>query len=120
MRFSTRMSSRRHNGSTGITARHARHVDSAYVAAGPRAWARCRAGRPAQFGGSAANRGGSLYPALHRLENQGLIVSEWKASDLNRRAKYYRLTARGRKRWAAEQSKWNLLVKTMARVMCSA
>ena len=60
---------------------------------------------------------GSLYPALHRLEAQGLISSEWKASDLNRRAKYYRLTAAGKKQLVAEQSKWALLVKTMARVM---
>src|SRR5580700_6568711 len=49
---------------------------------------------------------GSLYPALHRLEKQGLISSEWKASELNRRAKYYRLTAAGKKRLAEEQSKW--------------
>ncbi|HKE24988.1 MAG TPA: PadR family transcriptional regulator [Bryobacteraceae bacterium] len=60
---------------------------------------------------------GSLYPALHRLEAQGLISSEWKASDLNRRAKYYRLTAAGKKQLAREQSKWNLLVKAIARVM---
>jgi transcriptional regulator len=60
---------------------------------------------------------GSLYPALHRLEAQGLIASEWKASELNRRAKYYRLTAAGRKHLVAEQSKWKLLVKTIARVM---
>src|SRR5438105_11389922 len=60
---------------------------------------------------------GSLYPALHRLEAQGLIASEWKASDLNRRAKYYRLTATGRKALVAEQSKWKLLVRTIARVM---
>src|SRR5258708_30637853 len=60
---------------------------------------------------------GSLYPALHRLEAQGLIASEWKASELNRRAKYYRLTAAGRKQLVAERSKWNLLVKTIARVM---
>ena len=60
---------------------------------------------------------GSLYPALHRLEAQGLIASEWKASELNRRAKYYRLTAAGRKQLAAEQSKWDLMVKTIARVM---
>jgi PadR family transcriptional regulator PadR len=60
---------------------------------------------------------GSLYPALHRLEAQGLISSEWKASDLNRRAKYYTLTAAGRKQLVAEQSKWKLLVKTIARVM---
>src|SRR6476659_6275842 len=60
---------------------------------------------------------GSLYPALHRLEAQGLISSEWKASDLNRRAKYYRLTAAGRRQLVDEQSKWKLLVKTIARVM---
>src|SRR5579862_7385012 len=60
---------------------------------------------------------GSLYPALHRLEAQGLIASQWKASEMNRRAKYYRLTTAGRKQLAAEQSRWNLLVKTIGRVM---
>jgi PadR family transcriptional regulator PadR len=60
---------------------------------------------------------GSLYPALHRLEEQGWIAAEWKASELNRRAKYYRLTAAGKRQLAAKQSKWNLLVKTIARVM---
>jgi transcriptional regulator len=60
---------------------------------------------------------GSLYPALHRLEEKGLIASEWRASDLNRRAKYYRLTPRGRKQLSDEQSKWNLLVKTIGRVL---
>ncbi len=60
---------------------------------------------------------GSLYPALHRLEDRGLISSEWKSSDLNRRAKYYRLTAAGRKQLVAEQSKWKLLVRAIARVM---
>lgn len=60
---------------------------------------------------------GSLYPALHRLEARGLIESEWKASDLNRRAKYYRLTTAGRKQLVAEQSKWKVMVKAIARVM---
>jgi PadR family transcriptional regulator, regulatory protein PadR len=60
---------------------------------------------------------GSLYPALHRLEAQGLITAEWKASELNRRAKYYRLTPAGRKQLVAEQSKWRLFVKAIARVM---
>jgi transcriptional regulator len=60
---------------------------------------------------------GSLYPALHRLEAKGLITSEWKASDLNRRAKYYRLTKAGREQLLAEQSKWKLLVKAIGRVM---
>src|SRR3989449_8312302 len=60
---------------------------------------------------------GSLYPALHRLQAQGLISSEWKASELNRRAKYYRLTPAGKKHLVTEQSKWKLLVKTIARVI---
>src|SRR6266478_6708599 len=60
---------------------------------------------------------GSLYPALHRLEAQGLIAAEWKSSDLNRRAKYYRLTAAGREHLVAEQSKWKLMVKAITRVM---
>jgi len=63
---------------------------------------------------------GSLYPALHRLEAQGLISSEWKSSELNRRAKYYRLSSAGKKQLEAEQSKWKLLVKTIARVMRTA
>ena len=63
---------------------------------------------------------GSLYPALHRLEAQGLIASDWKASEHNRRAKYYRLTAAGRKHLTRERSKWTLLVKTIARVMRTA
>jgi PadR family transcriptional regulator PadR len=60
---------------------------------------------------------GSLYPALHRLERRGWIVSEWKASETNRRAKYYRLTTAGRRQLAAERSKWNLLVRTIGRIM---
>jgi transcriptional regulator len=60
---------------------------------------------------------GSLYPALHRLERQGWVASEWKASETNRRAKYYRLTAAGKKQLAAEQSKWDLLVRTIGRIM---
>ena len=59
---------------------------------------------------------GSLYPALHRLERQGLIASEWKLSGNNQRAKYYRLTALGRKQLATEESKWDLLVKAVSRV----
>ena len=60
---------------------------------------------------------GSLYPALHRLEARGLISSEWKNSDLNRRAKYYRLTSAGDKELLAEESKWKLMVRAISRVM---
>jgi PadR family transcriptional regulator, regulatory protein PadR len=49
---------------------------------------------------------GSLYPALHRLEDRGLIDSEWGASDNNRRAKFYKLTPAGRKQLAAETEGW--------------
>ncbi len=60
---------------------------------------------------------GSLYPALHRLEAQGWLTSEWRASDTNRRAKYYRLTARGKRQLAREKTRWDYLVKTIARIM---
>jgi PadR family transcriptional regulator PadR len=59
---------------------------------------------------------GSLYPALHRLERQGLITAQWKISENNQRAKYYRLTAAGRKELVHEESKWDLLVKAISRV----
>ena len=49
---------------------------------------------------------GSLYPALHRLEGQGWIASEWGVSDNNRRAKFYRLTPAGRRQLAAETESW--------------
>jgi transcriptional regulator len=60
---------------------------------------------------------GALYPALHRLELSGLLESEWKLSEHNRRAKFYRLTASGRKHLAAESANWNRLVAAVARVM---
>src|SRR5579864_4791346 len=60
---------------------------------------------------------GSLYPALHRLEREGWLASEWKASEANRRAKYYRLTATGKRQLSREQSNWEKMVRTIARVM---
>jgi transcriptional regulator len=60
---------------------------------------------------------GSLYPALHRLRREGWIESEWGVSENNQRAKFYSLTAAGRKQLAAEESRWKLFVKTMARVL---
>jgi PadR family transcriptional regulator PadR len=60
---------------------------------------------------------GSLYPALHRLEKQGWLASEWKVSEKNQRAKYYRLTVAGKKQLLAEESKWKLLVKAITGVM---
>jgi PadR family transcriptional regulator len=60
---------------------------------------------------------GSLYPALHRLEKQGWIASEWRLSENKQRAKYYRLTAAGKKQLSAEESKWELLVKAITGVM---
>jgi PadR family transcriptional regulator PadR len=60
---------------------------------------------------------GSLYPALHRLRRKEWIESEWGVTDNNQRAKFYRLTPAGKKQLAVEESRWKLLVKTMARVM---
>src|SRR5499427_370987 len=60
---------------------------------------------------------GSLYPALHRLRKLGLIESEWGVSENNQRAKFYRLTAAGKKRLIEEESKWKLFVKAVAKVL---
>jgi len=60
---------------------------------------------------------GSLYPALYRLEQQGLIAGEWGESDNNRRAKFYRLTPAGRTRLRAEREQWERLVAGIAAVM---
>ncbi len=60
---------------------------------------------------------GSLYPALHRLERQGWLCSEWGTTENNQQAKYYRLTAAGKTQLLAEQSRWDLLVKAIAGVM---
>ena len=60
---------------------------------------------------------GSLYPALHRLEKRGLIASRWDHSDLGKRARFYRLTAAGRRQLAREQSIWEQLSGAIARVL---
>lgn len=60
---------------------------------------------------------GSLYPALHRLERQEWIDSEWKITENKQRAKYYRLTRAGKKQLASEESRWNRLVEAVGRVM---
>ena len=60
---------------------------------------------------------GALYPALHSLELRGLLSSEWGVSANNRRAKFYRLTAAGRKQLAAESSEWARMSGAVARVM---
>ncbi|HEY4490534.1 MAG TPA: PadR family transcriptional regulator, partial [Acidobacteriota bacterium] len=60
---------------------------------------------------------GSLYPALHRLENKGLIESEWSVSENNRKAKYYKLTASGKKHLQEEEEQWKVLSTAIARVL---
>jgi PadR family transcriptional regulator PadR len=60
---------------------------------------------------------GSLYPALHRLEDQGLIAAFWGTSESNRRAKYYRMTPAGRRHLLAERSRWQQLVHAVTRVL---
>jgi PadR family transcriptional regulator, regulatory protein PadR len=60
---------------------------------------------------------GSLYPALHRLEDRGWLASYWGSSENNRRAKYYKLTAAGRQRLTVEASRWRQMVAAIGRVM---
>jgi PadR family transcriptional regulator PadR len=60
---------------------------------------------------------GSLYPALHRLESQGLSLSEWGASENNRRARFYELTPRGRKQITVEISNWRRIVAAINRAI---
>jgi transcriptional regulator len=60
---------------------------------------------------------GSLYPALHRLEDRGWIASFWGTSESNRRARYYRLTSVGRKQLAEQTSRWDDLVRAIDRVL---
>ena len=60
---------------------------------------------------------GSLYPALYRLEHEGRIASEWGQSENNRRAKYYRLTAAGRRHLQAEAEKWNRMADVIGAIL---
>jgi transcriptional regulator len=60
---------------------------------------------------------GSLYPALHRLEKQGWVTSQWKQTESNQRAKYYRLTPAGRKQLLSEQARWEQIVNAVAGIM---
>jgi len=60
---------------------------------------------------------GSLYPALYRLEADGCIAATWEKSDKGKRARYYRITAKGRKQLIAEQSKWDTFVRAMGSLL---
>jgi transcriptional regulator len=60
---------------------------------------------------------GSLYPALQRLEERGWISSFWGTSESNRRARFYKLTAKGKRQLVAESSRWQVLAEAVARVM---
>ncbi len=60
---------------------------------------------------------GSLYPALHRLEAKGWIAASWELSDKGKRARYYRLTAGGRRQLAQEQSKWEAFARAVGLVL---
>ncbi len=68
-------------------------------------------------GGALEIQQGALYPALYRLEHQGLITSAWGRSDNNRRAKYYRLSRAGRRRLGESAADWNRLADAMATVL---
>jgi transcriptional regulator len=70
-------------------------------------------------GGALLIQQGALYPALYRLEHQGLIDSEWGTSENNRKAKYYRLTAAGRRRLGEETLSWNRLAGAIAKSLAA-
>ena len=60
---------------------------------------------------------GSLYPALHRLENRGLLAADWKITGTGREAKFYRLTGKGRKQLEAEAASWQRLIDAVALIL---
>ena len=68
-------------------------------------------------GGTFVVQPGSLFPALHRLEEAGWLTSTWEASENNRRAKYYRLTKAGRKQLAEETAQWNRVALAMSKAL---
>jgi transcriptional regulator len=68
-------------------------------------------------GGALLVEQGALYPALARLEHQGLLFSEWGISDNNRRAKYYRVTPAGRRRLKSDSERWERLALAMSRAL---
>ena len=63
---------------------------------------------------------GSLYPALHRLENRGLLAADWKKTETGREAKFYRLTRRGRKQLEAEAASWQRLTEAVGLILAMA
>ena len=62
---------------------------------------------------------GSLYPALHRLERQGWVAAEWKKSESNQRAKYYKITALGKEQLASDYERWGKMVATIEGIMAA-
>jgi PadR family transcriptional regulator len=68
-------------------------------------------------GGTFVVQPGSLFPALHRLEEAGWLTSAWEASENNRRAKYYRITRTGRKQLGEETAQWNRIALAIARAL---
>ena len=60
---------------------------------------------------------GSLYPALHRLEDRSLLASEWGISDINRKAKFYQITAKGRRHLTAETSRWRHMTRAIGLIL---
>ena len=68
-------------------------------------------------GGTFVVKPGSLFPALHRMEDQGWLASEWGGSETNRKAKYYRLTKAGRKQLGVEAKRWDQVALAMSRML---
>jgi PadR family transcriptional regulator PadR len=72
-----------------------------------------------QSGGTLDVEEGALYPALHRLENRGLVESEWSTTESNRQAKFYQLTRRGRRHLGTESARWQEHARAVSAVLAS-
>jgi Transcriptional regulator PadR-like family len=106
-----------HDANARFAALHARSADPAHAAERCPAWVGHFRANTADFPRVLQINQGSLYPALHRLEHQGWIEAEWKVSELGRRAKYYHLTASGRRQLAVEAREWERMANAIGRVM---
>ena len=92
-------------------------LDPADAAVGAATRLRDRPDHPHESAESLKIETGSLYPALHRLEKQGWVKSDWKQTEANQRAKFYRLTPKGKKQLLQERDRWSQLVSAIGTIL---
>ncbi len=100
-----------------VDAGDAGHADPEDAAMGGAAWVWDQPGDTGELGRGVAGRDGIAVSALHRLERQGWVSAEWKKSESNQRAKFYRITAVGKKQLAADYERWERMVATIEGIM---